>query len=692
MQAYTLPRASEEQKEAIKAINRGSNVIVDSVAGSGKTTTVLYIAKVFPQKKILLLTYNAKLKVETRAKVELLGLCNLEVHSYHSFGVKYVSNDCSTDAGIIAFVKKPRDLTLPTYDLVIIDEAQDMTRLYYEFLGRVISRQQICVLGDKFQSIYAFNGADERFITFADRVFTFNTAPWEWTILSTSYRITTAMADFMNRCVLGYDRLRAVKDGPKPRYIIDNPFSKTMTTEVRRHLRDYKPSDIFILAPSIRTGAKSPIRRLANELSGVGIPIYVPSDDDKKLDEEILAGKLVFSSFHQAKGLERKVVIVYGFDSSYYEFFNKEGRRESCPNELYVALTRASERMSIFHSDNKAFLPFMTIDRLYECCDVVGEIAGLALQTREHITTPVTELIKHLPSRVLNRGRGLLNVTQIEPPGDFINIPTKTAQENPFGDTLYEEVSDITGTAIPAYYQYCSTGCMRVHEILSSAAATDIKLPPDTSTLLKLANQYNSHVSQLIFKINQIHDYNWLSEDNLEKCIERMQYWISWQAEVEKGIKVKYMGRELNGFIDVIDQGGLWEIKCVSELTTEHVLQTALYAYMYEKLTRVPIKYKLFNILSGEILEVSAADGNLEQLVRLLIHSKYHTRGNVTDEEFIEWATARVRPDVAIVEQECTVCGMFKTPAEAEEIITKKKIVRVVKPARANPIRGRGRN
>ena len=67
-----------EQKRILKSL-KNYNVIIDSVAGSGKTTTNLFIAKDNPTKKILLLTYNASLKFETRNKVGELEINNLEV-------------------------------------------------------------------------------------------------------------------------------------------------------------------------------------------------------------------------------------------------------------------------------------------------------------------------------------------------------------------------------------------------------------------------------------------------------------------------------------------------------------------------------------------------------------------------------------------------------------------------------------
>jgi superfamily I DNA/RNA helicase len=99
-----LAKASDEQLNIINAI-KTYNVKVNSVAGSGKTTTVLHMAKQYKDESILLLTYNARLKMETRKKKDNLGLRNLEVHSYHSFCVSNYDNRCYKDAAIINLLK-----------------------------------------------------------------------------------------------------------------------------------------------------------------------------------------------------------------------------------------------------------------------------------------------------------------------------------------------------------------------------------------------------------------------------------------------------------------------------------------------------------------------------------------------------------------------------------------------------------
>ena len=130
-----LPTISIEQNNIIEQLALNNNVVVDSVAGSGKTTSNLHIASFFSNMNILLLTYNSKLKLETREKVQKLGIKNIEVHSYHSFCVKYYNNKCFTDTTIKKIIKnKSKPLKTFNYNLIVLDEGQDINYLYYELI------------------------------------------------------------------------------------------------------------------------------------------------------------------------------------------------------------------------------------------------------------------------------------------------------------------------------------------------------------------------------------------------------------------------------------------------------------------------------------------------------------------------------------------------------------------------------
>jgi len=338
---YFLPSISKEQNQIINYLEENNNVIVNAVAGSGKTTTNLHIANHFPHLKILLITYNAKLKLETREKIKITGFKNIETHSYHSFCVKYYDSECYTDSEIITYLSNSPELSterlFPKYDIIILDETQDMSPLYYQLFCTIFRDNanpltKICILGDEKQSIFDFNKADQRFITMAEKIFNFNSFSWKKCNLSESFRVTTEMSDFINHCMLGEERIISKKiTGHKPRYIVCNTFGEKtcikinqVFDEVKYYLNiGYLADDIFILSPSIRTNT-TPTALLENKIKQeLDIPIFVPLGDDAILDKDIIKNKLVFSTFHQAKGLERKVVLVFCFDSAYFKYYKK---------------------------------------------------------------------------------------------------------------------------------------------------------------------------------------------------------------------------------------------------------------------------------------------------------------------------------------------------------------------------------
>ena len=155
---------SEEQRKVLDFIRSGKNVIVDACAGSGKSTTILSIAKELTGKKIRQFTYNSQLRFDVKENVRKYKLKNLEVHTYHSFAVKYYSDVAHTDTGIRQILREkmsPRN-PIPLVDIVVLDESQDMTMLYFELIIKMIHdmcskenpymvddyKLQVLVLGD----------------------------------------------------------------------------------------------------------------------------------------------------------------------------------------------------------------------------------------------------------------------------------------------------------------------------------------------------------------------------------------------------------------------------------------------------------------------------------------------------------------------------------------------------------------
>ena len=167
---------SNEQQIIIDYVKNKNNVIVDACAGSGKSTTVLSMAKSLPRRKFLQLTYNSMLRHEVNQKTKSLNIKNIKVHTYHSLAVRYYFNSAYTDSGIRKILSnsiKPRE-EIEHIDVLVIDEAQDMTYLYFElvvkFLRDLNKKVQLVILGDYKQGLYEFKGSDTRFLTKSDQI------------------------------------------------------------------------------------------------------------------------------------------------------------------------------------------------------------------------------------------------------------------------------------------------------------------------------------------------------------------------------------------------------------------------------------------------------------------------------------------------------------------------------------------
>jgi hypothetical protein len=674
-----LPPISEHQNNIIQELILNKNVVVDSIAGSGKTTTNLHIASHFVNKNILLLTYNAKLKLETREKLKKFDINNIEVHSYHSFCVKYYNNQCFTDTIIRQLLKKKTEpLKTFNYDLIILDEAQDISILYYELVCKIYKdnknlNTQMCIFGDKNQSIFDFNKADQRFIEFASDIFNFNKS-LEWSIcnLPVSFRITHEMSLFINKCLLKNDRIISNKiTKNKPRYIICDSFGNTRYSrpiqEIKYYLNlGYKPSDIFVLAPSVKSEG-SPVRQLENKIKQTlpNILVFVPSNDDEKLDEKLLKDKIIFSTFHQTKGLERKVVIIFGFDSSYFKYYKRDSNPKVCPNELYVATTRGIEHLTVFHHYKNNYLPFINSDKLRRYCyfeeNKELDIAEFSDESKKIIDTPVESVIDFLPQNVIDHCFNQLVITKNE---EFIfnRIDILTTTSN---DESTESVGEITGIAIPSYFELKIKNKLSIRQQLinenfeNNLIVQTIaqprkkqhiidKIKIETLTpeqLLYICNCWNAHKNGYLFKVYQITNYNWLKQDTLDKCIERMNKLnitndsvFEYKVEIED--EPELMDRRLIGFIDCFDKNNniIYEFKCVSKLTKEHYLQLAFYMYIYElnKKTDTDISCVLFNILTNEYYTVSCDSEKLREMVKFVIYTKYTSKKLLTNEEFIK--------------------------------------------------------
>jgi hypothetical protein len=674
---------SDEQQCVIRNITNGISTCVNSVAGAGKTTTLIFIADQNRDKSILQVTYNKQLKLEVRNKIRSCNLNNVEIHTYHSLGVKYYDPSCFTDENLVKVLRNGTTIkSKPHFDIIVIDEVQDMTPNYYELLQKfmfdITFTKTILILGDTYQGVYEFKNADTRFLTLSSKLW--GNRIFSQSTLHQSYRVTQQIAWFVNKVMLGNDRIISHKNEAKPVYYYKkNVFylSNELFNKIKYFLANgYKAEDIFVLSPSIKN-SNNPVKKLENLMVKNNIPVYFSRNEEEGIDENIIARKAVFTTFHQSKGRERKIVIVFGFDDTYFDFYAKEKNKNECPSELYVAITRSSSILIIVHHDKNPYLSFlkMTEEELKNSCNIqfiTTKSKAKKPQVKEkkelediHNTT-VIDLTAYLGESILKEITKVLRTmyTVVRDPCDkyTVDIPLNVKMKN----GLVEDVSDINGIVIPAIYEaqvtgdkstiqkiveeYCDNLTSENYKYIEKKKKELVKHQKNTiAVYLLLGNLYIALTENILSKLNQIDRYDWLSEGIVKVCHKNIKKNIQDDAVYEKEIASendncyvhkhpKYGNICISARIDACDNSTLWEIKCTSKLNVEHMLQLIVYAWLWENCMKERYgskRYKLLNIRTAQVLELEYDDKLVNAVVELLFMNKFEPKIKESDEIFL---------------------------------------------------------
>ena len=629
------------------------NVAIDSVAGSGKTTSILKIGYEFPDKNILVLTYNSMLRKETQKRLEIKNMINIEPHTYHSFAHKHIQCSKNDEELYQAVYNKQLQKSFP-YSYIVIDEAQDMNILYCMLIHKIlkysINDPIICVIGDKKQCIYGnltndlLVRSDSRFLTHAENIFT-NGKNWEYLQLPYSYRVPSEISSFINNCMLnGKQRIHSVQNqGYLPHYIEIDAFNTNEMTQIYNYIvhlieyKGYKPSDIFILDISVKNGNR-PNRKLENMIvSNTNYKVFVPKDDSDGIDEKLIEDKIILCSYHQAKGRERKCAIVFSFDA----FFPHNNLTE-CPNTLYVATTRASERLIVIRNINNSDLGFIQRDNIHTYCNVNGSSSDENLQEGKFKKFDCTTLVRHLDGPTIQKCLNELTITTKRSPEYELNIP---------GISNNEIVADVNGVAIPAMFEQRVKGedfplqnlleetyeqqKDSMHSWLRKHVENALQLcntnggEINTNDALYITNVWMTLKRGYYNTLKQVGPHNWLTESVINQVAKRLKSIIHDRyVSFEQCKELKFDDQiKIKGYIDMIDNLCVYELKCVAEITYEHILQAVVYKWLANR------KYcLLYNIKTNHLLMI---DGNIQNVVQFLIENKQKENDpEINDESF----------------------------------------------------------
>lgn len=639
---------SDEQKKVVDTFATGSNIKLEAVAGAGKSTTLLLCAAATVQRCVIL-TYNKRLQLDIKARIVASQLRNVEIRTYHSAASYVYERNIHNDRLLIEAVKAAPTRRLDC-EVLMLDEAQDLTIEYFLLVEQLLAQQpeqpQLLVVGDARQMINAFKGARAEFLAEAPRLFAASPRPWATCRLSTSYRLTPSIANFVNAHVLGFSLItggNTASPAGKPYYVgtTYGGAARDLNVQIRRLLKKYAPEEIVLAAPSVRAiknNAKNPLAQAIKDFLS-DVPLYVAANDEDELDPRLIEGKLVLCSWNSTKGREWPCVVLVTFDELYLKYYEREWppTAEQVPNIMYVAATRSLGELVIL-ADERATLRTVNLARLAADAILVGKTPRQSAKhtqlSKKERKVGVTDLLRHMDGPTVY---SMLDF--VEECGERrVAAPRRAVGTIVRFDRHHESVATLYGIVIPVLAELQRTGSTSFGATFHNPVIVDDDVHPGPNEIArkthqaypkdfwaKVASAYETapkaRTLEDWFRLavacyamhenmhhiaRQIRHYDWIDVEFVAEaveCTKKALTGVSGQFEVSTPV-MSWPDLKLWGFADfVANVGGrpdaCWEFKCVEEIADEHVLQLACYIALLG-LT----KGHLYAIKSGRILTI----------------------------------------------------------------------------------------
>ncbi|KAH0490938.1 hypothetical protein TgHK011_002384 [Trichoderma gracile] len=688
--SYSNRLHAEGQQKVVKLCLE-NNVVVSARPGSGKTATAEAIVAAYPHLRVAVLCYSKGLQLDTQRRLNKYP--NVEAMTFHKmarllFGVP-LHEDITLSQEIqnaLTLKKLPQGQFEP-FDIIVLDEFQDCTELIFKLVNIFLRANEakrggqpvrLVVLGDERQSIFQFLGADYRYLTAAPELLG-PLSPWHFVELplDQSFRLSKETVQFINDAFLGGEAyISSSKSGPKPIVLVCNPFDKyTLAKELLPLIERYGAKNTAIIAPAIRNN--KPLRNLANILvEKFGVPIAEPTDDEGPLKDDVIKGKMCISTIHQFKGRERDLVIVLGIDASFFKYAGRHLPDDRCPNEAFVALTRAVEQLVLIHDVRKKPMPFVDLDALYETADVI-----ILKGADSKITAPdnpgrpveyglslpkligVSDIARHARGDYLEKiiQRELV-VHEVFPslPGDQ-HLKLRETVVSDAKRRFREAISDINGLVVVAAFEHDITG--EISMVRSNREGNEENLPTSSEEqipwLCRQACLYLATASGWRPRLVQLkdHAFDWIEPKHLSIARDRLHdvlgsLALNLRFEVPfnqtlslDGEETQLLGRadavavsypSKSGEMEVVES--VWEIKFVSQLSNAHIVQACTYAYLSASESGQIPRTILYNVRDGQKLEITPRHGleGLRRLIESVLRLKYTTVDEMEDKAFMD--------------------------------------------------------
>ncbi|MCS4536786.1 exonuclease domain-containing protein [Mycoplasma sp. CSL7475-4] len=664
---------TEEQQKIID-YSQTNNIVVDAIPGSGKTTTIIGIVKNNMDKRILILTYNTRLMENTRVKINKIRQRNQqnywEIRTFHSFAASYWAMSCRDDGELQKiFDHDGNTVKNIDFDLIIIDEAQDLTPLLWKLTQAILSNNinnkkcQYVFFGDKNQTIYQHNGSTPYYFLNVDKLIN-NNIEWKHLSLTNSFRVKKSVWDFfkINDLSEFNGTSYADKTGNLEIHVTDDDFIDYTCNIIEEKISSYGIENVFVLSPIVNNSHSDiSLIKIANEINLRGYETFYPKPNSVGISENQEKNKLVFASVHQSKGREKKCVILYNFNKITEDIFN-ENTHELARNLYYVAMTRASEDLIVINVKTKeygqVFPSFIEVNNFYDKAyfhSVWNKNTMRNLNSKNNIEFSrdyrVTDLVKKISYKTKNDLSKVISKLWLSYPEKIINIKDNIEIKDKQQSYNVSTINSIYSKILYSLHFEKGQISEKINYFIKKFSSKDYEFKNKINKQLKIASTlsdkeycltmamiFDALLSHSLIGINSIpiDERKWINNENYNLILDRL---TNIQNEGSKlWYDINYS--DIEGIVDLIDYESeiMYWIKFNDRLSDNDIYELVInVALLYleaqedKKMNNLleNFRFVLFNIRNNSKLEIEINDTN--ELKKIVSNAIDNIDNNIPD-------------------------------------------------------------
>lgn len=336
-QDQTFIELTEKQKKVVGGLKRNQKVLIEGVAGSGKTLIAQSMAEDFAEngQKVLFLCFNRALANVTADKFRNNGF-EIKANTFHKYAQKRIAQffpkwynppekfelkQSWFELEVPSKLEEVTEISSNNYDVLILDEGQDFHDIWLEVLFKEVKPDgKILVFSDDEQNIFKRSNRE---------IF----KNWASYYLDENCRNTKNIIEFVNTKF--NKNILSKVDSPQGDFVVEASFNNPeqlksrLDEEIRMLLKKdkIKPHQIILLT---NIGWASKLENI-DSLGGL---TFKPLNQNDGFEKDTIH----FSTSRKFKGLESDIVFLI-------EENHPNDDQATTEQKLYVLVTRAKHRL-----------------------------------------------------------------------------------------------------------------------------------------------------------------------------------------------------------------------------------------------------------------------------------------------------------------------------------------------------------